>query len=115
MSMYGWIFETDSDCNLLYTADGIPTEQNGWEGANFAGYANPEMDRVCKRASREIDARVRNQLLKESAQIFARDLPALPLFFLSALGAAKVGLRNFGVVGLGSTKATWNAHTWYWE
>lgn len=73
------------------------------------GYQNPEWDRVCGEASREVDEAKRNRLLNESARIFARDLPALPLYFRVEAVAAKSGLQNFTVRG------TWNAHQWFWE
>jgi peptide/nickel transport system substrate-binding protein len=59
------------------------------------GYQNPEWDRVCGAITREIDETKRNMLLSESARIFSRDLPALPLYFRVRAAAAKTGLRNF--------------------
>ncbi len=112
LSMYAWVFTPQSSCNLLYTSDGIPSEANGWSGQNYPGYKNAEMDRVCKAASREIDEEKRNRLLNNSAKIFARDLPALPLFYLLQAGASKPGLRN---LVFGTEPMTWNAHRWYWE
>ncbi len=81
-------------------------------GNNYPGYRNAEMDRICKAISREIDEEKRNRLLNDSAKIFARDLPALPLLTRPELGAAKPGLHNF-VISIQSV--TWNAHRWYWE
>lgn len=113
LAMYAWVFDPQSDCNLFYTSTDIPSEANGMRGANYPGYRNAEMDRVCKAASREVRETERNKLLNESAQIFSRDLPALPLFFRVWVPAVKVGLQNFTPRGLATE--TWNAHKWYWK
>ncbi len=112
LAMYSWVFAPVDDCNGYYTSDGIPNEGNNWVGPNYPGYRNAEMDRICKAISREIDEEKRNRLLNDSAKIFSRDLPALPLNTRVIVGAAKPGLRNlvFGIEPL-----TWNAHRWYWE
>jgi len=113
LALYAWSRGPYSDCNFLYTSDDIPSEANGWRGQNLPGYKNAEMDRVCKAASREVRETERKRLLNESAQIFSRDLPALPLFFWVRVGAVKAGLQNFTPRGLPSE--TWNAHQWYWK
>lgn len=115
MTMYAWILSPTSDCDSLYTSDGIPSEANGWAGQNYPGYRNPEMDKLCKAASREIDEAKRNELLKQSAVIFSRDLPALPLYVRAQVAAAKIGLQNFVAIQLTTTYETWNAHRWFWE
>ncbi len=113
--MYAWILSPTSDCDSLYTSDGIPTERNGWSGQNYPGYVNPVMTARCKAASREIDEGKRNALLNETAVIFSRDLPALPLYVRAQVAAAKVGLHNFVAVQLTGTYETWNVHRWAWE
>ncbi len=112
LAFYNWLFAPVDDCNGYYTSDGIPNEGNNWAGNNYPGYRNPEMDRICKEISREIDEEKRNRLLNDSARLFARDLPALPLFTRPEVGAAKPGLRN---LVFGIEQVTWNAYRWYWE
>jgi ABC-type transport system substrate-binding protein len=73
------------------------------------------MDQACKAASRELDESRRVAYLRESAAIFARDLPALPLYVRAQVAAAKAGLRNFVAVQLAGTYETWNVHRWFWE
>jgi peptide/nickel transport system substrate-binding protein len=113
--MYAWILAPTSDCDSLYTSDGIPRAENGWSGQNYPGYVNPAMDARCKAASREIDEGKRNRLLNETAVIFSRDLPALPLYVRAQVAAAKAGLQNFVAVQLSGTYETWNVHRWVWE
>ena len=115
LAMYAWVLSPTSDCDQLYTSDGVPSEANGWAGQNYPGYKNAEMDKACKAASREVDEAKRNQLLNESAKIFARDLPALPMYIRASVAAAKPRLGNFTAVQLSGTYETWNAHRWLWQ
>ncbi len=112
LATYAWTWVPETDCNRVYTADGIPNEGNNWAGQNYPGYRNAEMDRICDAISREIDEEKRNRLLNNSAKIFARDLPALPLYLWGIASAAKPGLRN---LVFGIEPVTWNAYRWYWE
>jgi len=115
MALYAWVFYPEDDCDGLYTSDGIPTQQNGWTGQNYPGYRNPEMDRLCKEASREMDWDKRARLLRQTGRIFARDLPAVPLVFPSPqIDAVRVGLENFKPNVLNDFP-TWNAYEWYWK
>lgn len=112
MALYAWVLDPLSDCEGLYTSGGIPSEQNGWVGRNYPGYRNEEMDRLCKEAARELDFGKRSALLQQTARIFARDLPALPLLFPAAVHVIRVGLENYRPSFSG---ITWNVHEWYWK
>src|SRR5437667_2699563 len=115
LAMYAWTIAPTSDCAELYTSESIPNEKNGWAGQNYPGYKNADMDKTCKAARAEVDEAKRIQLLNESAQIFARDLPALPLYNRTSVSAAKPGLQNYLPVQLSGTYETWNASKWYWQ
>ncbi|SRR5713226_1505977 len=115
LAMYAWVLSPTSDCNELYTTDGIPNESNGWAGQNYPGYKNADMDKACKAANREVDEAKRNKLLNDSAVIFSRDLPALPLYVRASVAAAKLGLQNFTAVQLSGAYETWNASKWFWQ
>ncbi len=115
LAMYAWVMSPISDCDQLYTTDGIPNESNGWAGQNYPGYRNADMDKTCKAASQEVDEAKRNKLLNDSAALFARDLPALPLYVRASNAAAKLGLANFTAVQLSGHYETWNASKWFWQ
>jgi peptide/nickel transport system substrate-binding protein len=119
LALYAWVFGPTSSCDVLYTSDGIPSEANGWVGQNYPGYRNAEMDKACTGARREVDEVRRNKLLNESAVLFSRDLPALPLFNRVDPVAVKTGLVNFSFgfpCALDCTlSVTWNVHTWFWQ
>jgi len=115
MAMYAWVMSPISDCDQLYTADGIPNDANGWAGQNYPGYKNADMDKTCKAASHEVDEARRNKLLNDSTVIFSRDLPALPLYVRASVAAVKNGLQNFTALQLSQAYETWNASKWYWQ
>lgn len=113
MVMFAWFWDPRAECETYFGSDHVPVEANDWTGANYSGYRNREMDEVCTGAARELDPETRTRLLQSSARIFARDLPALPLYYRTFYAAAKVGFENFTPRGFGWE--TWNAHTWYWK
>ena len=115
LAMYAWLFDPTSHCDLFYTSDGIPNEANGWSGQNYPGYRSERMDKACKTASRELDEAKRNNLLKESAKIFAEDLPAMPLYYRVSVSAVKAELAPFNPTGLSGIYETYNAHRWAWK
>ena len=56
----------------------------------------------------------RNALLKKQQEIFAEDLPSLPLYFRLDLTTYPKALRNVKPVGLGSYYIPWNVWEWKW-
>ena len=115
LAMYAWLQSPISDCADLYTTDSIPNEKNGWSGQNYPGYKNADMDKICKAARSEVDEAKRNKLLNDSAAIFARDLPAIPLYIRVSVSAAKTGLQGYSALSLSGTYETWNASRWFWQ
>lgn len=112
MILYALLFAPEDTCQGLYNSHAIPSVQNGWKGSNYPGYRNAEMDELCQKADREMDLERRAGLLRRTARVFARDLPALPLVFPSRVDAVRVGLENFKP---NFDNPTWNAHEWYWK
>jgi peptide/nickel transport system substrate-binding protein len=117
-ALYAWVYGPTYDCDQLYTIEGIPSEANGWQGSNFPGYRNAAMDRLCLAAPREIDPAARRRPVHESMRIFARDLPALPLYFGVRAAVARRDLAGFSLgfpcLACPLTE-TWNAHLWAWR
>ncbi len=118
LAYYAWIVRPTFDCNQLFTSDGIPGEANHWEGQNYPGFRNPEMDEACRGAATELDEGKRNAWFRRSAVIFSRELPALPLYYGARVAAVRHGLENFSFGASCFTcilDNTWNAHSWYWK
>ena len=77
---FGWVAGVEPACELYTTAE-IPTIDNGYSFSNVTGFSNPDYDRACDLAHRSLPgtaAYVQNQYLAQ--QIFAENLPSIPLY-----------------------------------
>ena len=81
LAMFAWISSPENvPRSTLHSAE-IPSEANGWSGQNYTGYAVPRMDELIDAIEIELDRDRRKALWAELQQLYATDLPALPLFF----------------------------------
>ena len=69
-----------------FTSEAIPSAENHWEGLNVSGYQNSRYDAACRAAKNSLEGK---QAYWEAQEIFAEDLPALPLFTQTILAAAR--------------------------
>jgi peptide/nickel transport system substrate-binding protein len=83
LAMYAWISAPENGPRSIFRSDEIPTAANSYAGENLAGYDNPEMDRIIDALEVELDPDKRKVLWKEAQQLYATDLPSLPLYFRS--------------------------------
>lgn len=83
LAMYAWLSAPESVPRTTLHSQSIPGPGNNFSGQNYTGYANPEMDRLIEKIEVELDRDRRRQLWHAQQQLYARDLPVLPLFFRS--------------------------------
>ena len=81
MAMFAWISAPENVPRTTLHSEEIPTEANGWAGQNYPGYRNPEMDQLIDAIEVELDRAKREAMWHRLQQIYAEDLPALPLYF----------------------------------
>ena len=81
MAMYSWSSAPESVPRETLHSDHVPTAANGWAGQNYVGYKNPEMDKLIDRMEVELDKAKRKAMWQRLQEIYAEDLPAIPLFF----------------------------------
>lgn len=112
LAMYAWVFGPNSDCEGLYTSDGIPGPGSPG-GQNYPGYKNDQVDRICHAIPEELDEAKRAQGLRQMQEIWIEDLPVIPLYFRSDYTGHKANLQNFLPTG-SSTPVTWNTPAWKW-
>jgi peptide/nickel transport system substrate-binding protein len=97
----------DSTCEW-YTTSAIPDAENHWLGTNVSGYSNQEFDQAClisMKAPPNIPAF--SDAIKKSQQIFADDLPVIPLYLRLQVAASRPDFCNFDLTGTGLDKL-WN-------
>jgi peptide/nickel transport system substrate-binding protein len=114
MAMYASLFTPESVPANRFRSGDIPSAANSWSGDNRVGWRNAENDQVWGQIIAELDADKRNALLKKQQEIFAEDLPSLPLYFRLDLTTYPKALRNVKPVGLGSYYIPWNIWEWKW-
>ncbi len=81
LAMFAWLSSPESVPRSTLHSTMIPTAANNWSGQNATGFRNPEMDSILDAIERELDKDKRKALWFRQQQIYAEELPALPLFF----------------------------------
>jgi peptide/nickel transport system substrate-binding protein len=81
MAMFAWMSAPENVPRTTQHSEEIPTEANGWAGQNYAGYVNPEVDKLIDDIEIELDRGKREAMWHRLQEIYADQLPALPLYF----------------------------------
>ncbi len=81
MAMFAWISSPENVPRSALHSEEIPTEANGWSGQNYTGFVNAEMDRLLDAIERELDREKRRAMWQRIQEIYAEELPVLPLYF----------------------------------
>ena len=115
MALYLSNFSPESMPIVRFHSSQIPSAENNWSGDNRAGWRNAENDRIWEQLASELDERTRIRLLRRQQEIFAEDLPSLPLYFALRLTTTHKALRGIRPTGLVDSYLTWNIWEWRWE
>lgn len=81
MVLYSTVFTPDEVPWLNFDSVSIPTKANNWFGKNYTGYDSPAMDQAIAATRGELDPAKRYADWKAILDLYAEDLPELPLFF----------------------------------
>ena len=79
--MFAWIERARARAAHDMHSEEIPTAENNWAGQNYAGYLNPEVDALIDAIEIELDRDKREAMWHRLQEIYAEELPALPLYF----------------------------------
>ncbi len=112
LAMYTTVFSPETTGFDRFHSSQIPSAQNNWEGNNRVGWRNVEVDKLMEQIIGELDETKRVALLKRQQEIFAEELPSLPLFFGLSLTTMRKDVRNVKPTGLSGTYLPWNAWQW---
>ena len=104
-------YQCEPGDETLYPAQ-IPSAENGWQGGNMAGWANPEASLAIYQATAHLEQEERRSFYASHQMLFNQDLPVLPLYQYPQVIAWRKGLT--GIVPAPYTPLTWNAATWSW-
>jgi len=81
MAMFAWISSPENVPRSTLHSEEIPSAENGWSGQNYTGFRNERMDELIDAIEVELDREKRRAMWAELQEIYARELPALPLYF----------------------------------
>ncbi len=82
-------------CSWFTTAE-IPTEANIWSGTNLSGYSNAEYDTACLNAGLAFpEEQDYIDYHRQTQNILATDLPAIPLYYRLRIAATRPDICNF--------------------
>ena len=81
MAMYAWISAPESNPRGTLHSSEIPTAGNNWSGQNYPGFRSAEMDRLIEKLEVTLAFKERLPIWRRIQQIYAEELPVLPLYF----------------------------------
>jgi peptide/nickel transport system substrate-binding protein len=123
MFEFAWISSLSEDGslfqykNLNTGAIFVPTKDNNYHGQNIGGWRNDQFDRLTSQGTIEFDEGERKDLFAQAQEIWAREVPALPLYFRSNPYVVRKGLVNYvaSAYSGGFGYPGWNAWEIGWE
>jgi len=81
LALFAWMSAPENLPRLELGSQWVPTAENGYAGENVGGYRNPKMDALIDAIEVELDRDKRRELWSQLQQLYAEDLPDLPVTF----------------------------------
>nr|BAL52535.1 peptide/nickel transport system substrate-binding protein [uncultured Chloroflexota bacterium] len=81
-----------------FMSDQVPNAQNQWIGANVGGFQNGEYDALCRKALYALpEEKTYQEAYQQLQQLFALQLPAIPLYARPILAVSRPDLCNLNL------------------
>lgn len=87
LGAFAWVGDPDPGGTSLYACDQIPTPANNWQGQNYMGWCNEEASSAIKNANNTLNVDERKKFYATHQDLFAKDMPSLPVFQRAEAGA----------------------------
>jgi peptide/nickel transport system substrate-binding protein len=113
LALFAWYSAPESVPRTMLHSSMIPAEKNNWSGQNYTGYANPRMDELIDAIEVELNRPKRVALWRELQQLYADELPALPLFFRADAFILPKALKGLVPTGHQDISTLW-VENWRW-
>jgi peptide/nickel transport system substrate-binding protein len=81
LGMYAWISSPESVPRTSLHSAYVPTANNGYEGQNYPGFKNIELDDLIDAIEVELDFEKRRALWRRLQEIYVSEVPVIPLYF----------------------------------
>lgn len=110
-AMFAWSGTADPDNTSLWHSKKIPGRGNGYEGQNYAGWQNPQIDLLTEEAVHTVDIEARKQAYFRIEEILKEECPVIPLYFYANIDAVKKTVVNY-TPNPTPAGSLWNAWQW---
>lgn len=107
LALYSWNHAPDTAPTFTLLSESIPTAANGFVGGNYPHFANAETDRLIGDLVAELDPDKRASIWARLEDVYARELPALPLYFESSVFIIPTWLKGIDPAGRIGTTTLW--------
>jgi peptide/nickel transport system substrate-binding protein len=111
LALFAWISSPESVPRTTLHSREIPSAENNWSGQNYVGFKNEEMDKLIDAIEVELDRDRRKTMWKRLQEIYADELPTLPLFFRADTYILPRWLKGVVPTGHQSYSTLW-VETW---
>lgn len=108
MEMYAWSSNVTETPFRTLGSRQIPSATNNYGGANYPGFSDPKMDADIEAAESELDPAKQKTIWADMQQIYASQVPVLPLFFRSEAHVTPPWLKGYVPTGHGDLVPLWS-------
>jgi len=81
MAMFAWYSSPEGVPRTTLHSAHIPSRENNFAGQNYTGFRNQEMDELLEAIEVELDRPMRAKRWRRLQEIYATELPVIPLYF----------------------------------
>lgn len=99
MALYSWVSTPESSPRSTLHSASIPSEKNSWSGQNSGGWVNPKVDKLIDDLEAELNPKKRAEIGKQINELYAEDVPVLPVYFRQNNSVTPKGLKGFVLIG----------------
>ncbi len=114
LAMFAWVLDPATNGYDIWHSSQIPSEANRFQGANYSAWRHEENDRLLDQVAQEVVEARRVALLRQQQDLWAEELPSLPLWFRSFPVFVHRNLTGVMPTGLPGG-LLWNVHEWAWR
>jgi peptide/nickel transport system substrate-binding protein len=108
MALFAWLSSPENVPRTSLHSSMVPTAENGWSGQNYANFHNQELDDLMDCIEIELDRDKRLKMWHRLQEIYAEELPDLPLYFRSQAFILPKWLSGITPTGNQSQSSLWS-------
>jgi peptide/nickel transport system substrate-binding protein len=110
-AMYAWVAGIEPNNSNLWNSKKIPSITNQYEGQNYPGWRNAEIDALTDQGVRTLDIETRKQIYFRIQDLIRQECPIIPLYFRNNIDVVRNTVENYHANPT-PTGNLWNAWQW---